>query len=466
MSATQIANPRLKSEKPSTALTEDWLAVLLGLAIVLVALTFFEAGSSLKWIAVKPPKWSAPGDLTKHFAANADRYVAQFVLWATVFGSGLRLLGTRLSEFLPAFLFLYVGSVVIFVVGAWEQAAAYQLEPPLLALAVGMLLSNLVRMPRWMDVAFRVEYYVKLGIILLGATIPLTLVIWGGPLAILQAGIVSVATFLAIYAVGRRLGLDQRLCATLGVGGAVCGVSASIAVAGAVGARKEHLPVAITLVVVWAVVMVFVLPLAARTLGLSTGVAGAWIGSSEFADAAGFAAAQAYSGYAGTVPGIEGRPEDTIWAFTLMKVVGRDVWIGIWAFVLAIVAATRWECNGVSGRADAGQIWRRFPKFVVGFLLASAIVTILTAGYSYVEFEKQVTPNFVNPVKDLRTWAFIFCFFSIGLSTRFRELTGTGMKPFAAFTAGVALNVLLGFVLSAWVFADHWTNIGHAMSGK
>ena len=111
-------------------------------------------------------------------------------------------------------------------------------------------------------------------------------------------------------------------------------------------------------------------PLVARALSLSTGVAGAWIGTSEFADAAGLAAAQTYGDYAGNVAGISGHPDAAVKAFTLMKVIGRDMWIGVWAFVLSLVAATRWERTGIESRAGAGEIWRRFPKFVLGFLLA------------------------------------------------------------------------------------------------
>ena len=90
------------------------------------------------------------------------------------------------------------------------------------------------------------------------------------------------------------------------------------------------------------------------------------------ADAAGLAAAQTYSGFAGQ-DGITGTPEASVQAFTLMKVIGRDVWIGVWALVLSIIATTRWETNGVTRRADPGEIWRRFPKFVIGFLIASVL---------------------------------------------------------------------------------------------
>ncbi|HEY1735727.1 MAG TPA: putative sulfate exporter family transporter, partial [Methylovirgula sp.] len=221
----------------------------------------------------------------------------------------------------------------------------------------------------------------------------------------------------------------------------------------------EYAPIAITVVILWAIVMIFVLPFVARWLNLPTGVAGAWIGTSEFADAAGFAAAQTYGGFAGH--GVAGTPDQAVWSFTLMKVVGRDVWIGIWAFVLAIISTTRWERTETGAKPDAAEIWWRFPKFVIGFLLASILITLVAQSYTQAAFTKQVTPTLVAPIKDLRTWAFIFCFLSIGFTTRFRELAHAGTKPFAAFSIGVVVNVLLGFVLSAYVFATHWQNLVH-----
>jgi uncharacterized membrane protein YadS len=256
------------------------------------------------------------------------------------------------------------------------------------------------------------------------------------------------------------MGLDKRLAATLGTGGAVCGVSGAIAVGGAVGARKEQVSVAISLVVVWAIAMIFVLPLAAKSLGLSTGVAGAWIGTSEFADAAGLAAAQAYGGYAGNVPGIAGTPDAAVTAFTLMKVIGRDMWIGVWAFVLSLIATARWEKTGVNNNGSAAEIWRRFPKFVLGFLAASAVVTLLSQGYDYAAYKKEVLPALVAPLQVFRAWAFTFAFLSIGLTTRLREFAAFGARPFYAFAIGVVVNVALGLVLSTQVFNGFWDRLG------
>jgi uncharacterized integral membrane protein (TIGR00698 family) len=440
-------------------LKEDWWAIWLGLGIVIVGYILFLNGASLKWIAVTPEKWSSLDQLGAHFANNALRYLAQFALWIVVFSVALSALGYPARAFLPSFVFLYVFSVLIFTLGQWTQANYYNLEPPLVALLLGLLISNLIGLPRWMDAGFRVEFFVKTGIVLLGATLPFSLIVWAGPVAIFQASIVSIVTFLVIFFTARGLGLDRQLSATLGAGGAVCGVSAAIAIAGAVGARKEYAPIAITVVIFWAIVMIFVLPIVSRYLLLPAGVAGAWIGTSEFTDAAGFAAAQTYGGYASSASGIAGTPDQAVWAFTLMKVVGRDVWIGVWALVLAIISTTRWERDETGAKPEAIEIWRRFPKFVLGFVVASLIVTLASRGYSLAEFNKAVNPTLVAPIKDLRTWTFIFCFFSIGLTTRIRDLATAGARPFAAFSVGVVVNVALGFILSVFVFASYWTNL-------
>jgi len=440
-------------------LKEDWWSIWLGLGLVLASSLLYAQGLNLRWIAVTPARWSMPEQLVHDLIANAPRYLAQFTLWLVAFSIALKALGLRAARFVPGFILLYVLAVAIFAIGQWDQASAYNLEPPLVALLVGLAISNLIGLPRWLDDSFRVEFYVKIGIVLLGATLPVALIVWAGPIAILQASTVSVATFLVIFWASRWLGLERRLAAMLGVGGAVCGVSAAIAISGAVGGKKQDTSIAITTVIVWAIVMIFVLPLVARALSLHAGVAGAWIGTSEFADAAGFAAAQAYGNLVGKVPGIAGSTDQTLWAFTLMKVVGRDVWIGIWAFVLAIIATTRWEVSEGGGRPDPAEIWWRFPKFVLGFVVASLLITFVTWDLSLADYNRSAAPILVAPLKDLRTWAFIFSFLSIGLTTRFRELAHSGLRPFIAFSIGVVINVTLGFVLSTIVFAPYWESL-------
>ena len=129
--------------------------------------------------------------------------------------------------------------------------------------------------------------------------------------------------------------------------------------------------------------------------------------------------------------------------------------------MLSIISITVWEKSESGRKADAAQIWWRFPKFVVGFLLASLIITVAVRSFSFADYTKLVKPTLVAPLIALRTWAFTFCFLSIGLTTRFKELAPAGGKPFWAFTAGVVINLILGYLLSVHVFGQHWATLAH-----
>ncbi|HTZ18622.1 MAG TPA: putative sulfate exporter family transporter [Dissulfurispiraceae bacterium] len=438
-------------------LKEDWWAIYLGLGITLLAVVAFMNGSALlKSLAINPGglKWTSIDQLFAHFANNIQLYVLQFVCWVVIFGITTRIMRIKTSEFVPAFVILYLLSIVAFSIGGWANAGKYMLEPPLVALLMGLAIANFVPFPKWMDSGFRVEYYIKTGIVLLGATFPLRLVASAGPVALLEATIIALSTCLTIYFVSTKVfGLDKRLAAVLGTGGAVCGVSGSMAIGSAVGAKKEHIYSAITMVVIWALVMIVFIPFVSNILKLNPGIAGAWVGTSEFADAAGFAAASAYGRLAGN-------EDAAIQGFTLMKVIGRDIWIGIWSFVFALIACLKWEKEECGVRPSPMEIWWRFPKFVLGFFVASLIMTSLVAGYSAVDFKTLVKPNLFGPIAGIRTWAFIFCFLSIGLTSRFKELKEAGLKPAFAFTIGVLVNVVLGFTLSVYVFGDYWSQLG------
>ncbi|HEX8949737.1 MAG TPA: putative sulfate exporter family transporter [Dissulfurispiraceae bacterium] len=453
----------ISAEKPAAMgwkelyLKEDWWAIYLGIGIVFVSLIAFLNGSALvKSLAINPGglKWTSADQLVDHFSKNLHLYALQLVSWLVIFGVSTRIMGIKTSEFIPSFVVLYVLSIIMFAIGGWADAPKYNLEPPLVALIVGLVIANVVPFPKWMDAGFRVEYYIKTGIVLLGATFPIALVVSAGPVALFQATLISLTTCLTIYFVATKIfGLDKRLGAVIGTGGAVCGVSGSMAIASAVGAKKEYLYTSVTLVVVWALVMRLVLPFISKAMNLNPGVAGAWVGTSEFADAAGFAAASAYGRMAGN-------ENAAIQGFTLMKVIGRDMWIGIWSFIFAMIACLKWEKEECGTRPSPMEIWWRFPKFVIGFFVASLLMTSITAGYSAPDFNKLVKPGLILPIVSLRTWAFIFCFLSIGLTTRFKELKAAGWKPFGAFTIGVLVNVLLGFILSVFVFGNYWMNLG------
>ncbi len=439
-------------------LAEDWWAVLIGLAAVIASAIAFASGSSLAWFAVVPGLWSEIPELWAQFARDGVRYIVQGLILLAIFTSAARMMGQRPAHFAAGFGVVYLLSLVILSGTAWRSAKQLNLETPVIALLLGVILANAVRLPAWLQSGMRAEFYIKIGVVLLGATLPLPVIMLAGPIAILQASIASIVTFLVIYNVARFLNLDRRLAAMLAGGGSICGLSAVIAIAGAVRAKREDISVATTIVVGWALVMIVLLPLLARAWFLPAGVGGAWIGTSEYADAAGFAAAQTYGGFARTGI-VGGTPDQALWSYTLVKVVGRDMWIGIWAALLSFIAITKWEPAESGRRVDLSQIWTRFPKFILGFILASLLMSWAGHSQSFAEFDTTTRPGLIAPIDTLRNWAFTFSFLSIGASLRLRRLAPVTGNAFIAFSVGVVVNLILGFLLSAVVFVSYWTSI-------
>jgi uncharacterized integral membrane protein (TIGR00698 family) len=438
-----------KKTSPSGGLSdlwkkEDYWAVWLGIGIVLVTILLWSMESTfIKTIAVSIPNWTNLSETSAYLSNNIANIVMLYVCFLAVFSFAIKILGYDLKRFVVGFTVLYALSVLVTIFGSWSVAKKYNLEAPLLALALGLILGNFITVPRWLDEALKTEFFVKTGIVLMGATLPFTLIVQSGSVAFIQATVIAVTTFLTIYWTGTKLfGLDRRFASTLAAGGSICGVSASIAIGGAVKADQNHVSVSISLVVVWAIVMIFALPIFIKFLGIPEGPAGAWIGTSEFADAAGIAAAAAIG-------------EQAIKTFTLVKVVGRDMFVGVWCFIMALISVTRWEKRNDGTKPNAGEIWGRFPKFVLGFFVASIIVSILLFVVPEANAHT-VNTGVIAPVKTLRSWAFIFTFLSIGLTTRFKDLTSVGWKPFAAFTTGVLVNVPLGYILSVIIMGAYW----------
>ena len=218
--------------------TEDYWAIWLGLGIVAAALAAFAAGTSIMGWAVAPGSWSDAGGVRADLALHWHGYLTIFLVLGAVFTASMAIMGQKVSEFIPGYTVLFLGSLLVFYLAGWSVMKKADLGAPLLALVLGLVVGNLVRLPAWFHTSLRTEYYIKTGIVLLGATLPLTLIFTAGPIAFLQATMVSVCTWLTIYLAATRIfGLDPRFGAVLGAGGAVCGVSASIAVGGAVKAK-------------------------------------------------------------------------------------------------------------------------------------------------------------------------------------------------------------------------------------
>ncbi|SEU24326.1 YeiH family protein [Nonomuraea wenchangensis] len=314
---------------------------------------------------------------------------------------------------------------------------AKAIEFPVYAIVLGLLGNAVLTaagLRERLSGGFRTEFFIKTGLVLLGASINLKVIVTAAGPAIAQALVLISVVFLFTWWLGGRLGLDDRLRALLSSAVSICGVSAAIAAAGAVQAKREQLAYSASLVIAFALPSIFVLPALASLLGLSPEVAGAWIGGNIDTTAA-VTAAGALAG------------EDALAIATIVKVT-QNALIGV-----VVVALTAWFAFRVDRRPDAprpgaGELWRRFPKFVLGFVAASVLatwyLTTVTAGHG-----KEV----IGVANDLRTWFLILAFVSIGLEFRVASLREAGWRPVAVFAAATVVNVVVALALALALFS-------------
>ncbi len=312
------------------------------------------------------------------------------------------------------------------------------IEYPIYAIVIG-LLGNLVLTAAGLRdrlaPAFRTEFFIKTGLVLLGLSIDLSLLVTAAGPAIAQALLLISSLFLITWWLGSLLGLEEKLRALLATAVSICGVSAAIAAAGAVRARREQLAYAASLVILFALPSIFLLPYLADVFGLSDAVAGAWIGGNIDTTAAVTAA--------GTLAG-----EDALKIATIVKVT-QNALIGVVAVALTAYFAFRVEKSTSAQRPAAIELWRRFPKFVLGFIAASIIGTIYANNVAAAEntATQAVATNY-------RTWFLILAFVSIGLEFRVKALREAGWRPMVVFASATVINILLALGLASWLFAD------------
>jgi uncharacterized integral membrane protein (TIGR00698 family) len=405
--------------------SEDWLAV--SVAGVIMALV-------LAGLRPAPPRfgWALPGELVGTVLApdNLLRSLYVGVLLLVPAAVGARLLGVRPGPFAAGFGLLYGLAWIAQVLAGHARSAALGLEYVIYALLGGLLLGHTTPVRRWLADALRAEYYIKIGLVVLGAGILFSELVDAGLLGILQALLVVISVWFVCFRLAKRLRVDDEMATMLATAVSICGVSAAIAACGAIQGDRRKLSYVTSLVLVVAVPMMIAMPWAARALGLPEVVAGAWLGGTLDTSAAVVAAGEMVS-----LPARN--------AAVVVKL-SQNVLIGLAAFALT-VWWTFGRRDAAAPQTGAAVIWERFPKFVLGFLVASFVFSFLLAERHVVETKSLLTA--------VRTAWFAVAFVSIGLETSVVDLARTGGgRPAVAFLGGQAFNVLVTLILAYLLF--------------
>ncbi|MFI6761119.1 YeiH family protein [Micromonospora sp. NPDC050417] len=311
------------------------------------------------------------------------------------------------------------------------------IEYPVYAILLGLLgnvLVTLLGIRERIAAAFRTEFFIKTGLVLLGASINLSVIASAAGPAIAQAILLISGVFLFTWWLAGRLGLDDKLRALLAAAVSICGVSAAIAAAGAVRAKREQLAYTASLVILFALPSIFILPWLADVFGLSDAVAGAWIGGNIDTTAA-VTAAGALAG------------EEALQIASIVKVT-QNALMGVVAVALTAYFTLRVERQPGAARPGLGELWRRFPKFVLGFVAASVIATW------YLDAAGADGKEVIGVVNDLRVWFLILAFVSIGLEFRVASLREAGWRPIAVFASATVFNLVLALALASLLFRN------------
>ena len=467
----------------ASGFNEDWLALCIGLFVFALSLTLLFGMDSLGWgittsVWLDPAKALKPASKAYAGLPALASLLATYIFMMVVLLVGVKRLGADVKKFAGGFTVVFALSYICWILGSWayiaatpNQRAGFNLSWSLnltnesgfiIALLVGLFIGNFVPgLAGKIKEAIRPELYIKAAIVILGGFLGIaaldqralaTSVMFRGICAIIEAYLIY---WPLVYFVSRKyFGFSREWAAPLASGISICGVSAAIATGGAIRARAVVPVMVSSLVVVFSVVELLILPFAAQHfLWHQPMVAGAWMGLAVKTDGAAVASGAIADSLIRAKAATMGLNYSPGWVMNVAATVKVfiDIFIGVWAFVLAWVWAAKFDKNRAPGdRVKAKEIWQRFPKFVLGYVATFLIVLVIGI----------LAPKAIGQVKGAMGQAnifrgifFVMTFFSIGVVSNFRKLWEEGIGKLAA----VYVLCLFGYIIwiglaISWIF--------------
>lgn len=334
-----------------------------------------------------------------------------------------------------------IGIVIVVILAFVARWAKYQvygaslpfgipgkvLEYPLWAALIGLIANYILKLVKVYDsvkTGFRTELFLKIGLVLLGCGISFKVIVVSASGAILQGLIMVSSVYFFSWWLGGRFGLPDTLRAVMSTAVSICGVSAAIAAAGSVLAKREEITYITALVIITALPLMVIAPLLAGWMNMPEAVAGAWFGGNVDTTAAVVGAGTIYGETAQKIASIVKQTQNAL--------------IGFVAFFLALYFTTVIE--GKKEKPSASVIWTRFPKFVLGFILASLLYT----------FGVIASGDVSTAIKAMKDWFFALAFVCMGLELSVGEFKKMGWSPVIVYLIVTIFNTLLALVVS-WV---------------
>lgn len=410
---------------------EDWWAIWLG--ILLLASVFTGLVDSVPKMA----KWNW-GDFGDIFPMESLLPFAVLILGLCVIYSLAIWILERKSiwGYIPAFVIVFLMCMVAEALANEATMKVYGIGFAFWALAIGLLISNTFGTPAWLKRGARTEFYIKTGLVIMGAEIIFGSIQKFGVYGLLIAWGVTPVVIVFMWLFGTRIlkMANKPLVITVATATSVCGVSAAIAAAAASRAKKEDLTIAVGMSLLFTVVMMVTMPIFIKMMGMSEVLGGAWMGGTIDATGAVVLAGETLGEQAEAVAAI-------------VKMI-QNILIGVVAFFIALFWVTSVDRDPNAPRPGLSEIWLRFPKFILGFVAASVLVS-----YVAIPLMTEDTVNgFLKQTKNYRGWLFCMAFISIGLESNFKDMKNqmVGGKPLVLYLVGQGFNLVLTLFI-AWL---------------
>lgn len=415
-------------------LNEEWLIVLLGFVILALIAIFPGFMNDIKMLNVKTL------DTANGWLNAAYTFVFLFLI---ILISALAMKKPVKGIFV-SFLVIFVLTMVAQLLASIPFCKEYGLESVLFAVLLGLIVSNVFGVPEWMKPAIQSEFYIKIGIICLGATIIFGEIIKSGAYGLAQALlVVLVVWYFAFWASRKLFKVDDEMSTMIASSVSICGVSAAIATCGTIRGNQKKLSYVISLVMVVAIPMLYIMPLLCDWILphifpnselAAQQVAGAWLGGTIDTTAAVAASGALLGEVAGET--------------AVIVKASQNVLLGLAAFAISLFWSVRDTGNVMETKGSV--IWHRFPKFVLGMVVASAVFSIWFKGG--VEIDGAMV-KYKAIAKNFQGIFFSIAFVCIGLETRFKEIfTKENRASLKAFLTAQTFNIIFTFIVAVTIF--------------
>ena len=415
-------------------LVEDWVATILSIPLLVIAGLaglFPEMGK----VVVIPTSLSSSEAWT---SIGVLFLIALIVLYI-----GNRMLSRPMRGLFWSFVVLFALSILAQLVAKIPCVRYYGFEAVFFSVIFGLIIRNCFRIPEWMKPAIQGEFFIKIGVVCLGATILFRDFVTSGVAGIVQACIVVSGVWLFALWLSRRMKVEERAAMTLASGASICGVSACIATGGVAKVQERYLSYIISVVLIIAVPMIYLMPLLAKWIipilsedvMVQNEIMGAWIGGT-IDTTSGVAAASEMVG-------------DEANKTAMIVKATQNVLIGVVAFCIATYLASKGG-DGRLHRPPLRLVWEKFPKFVLGFIVASLVFSLLQSNHIFPDWDaKKLAES--SMAKSFSTFFFSLAFVCIGMDTRLKDIVSRENRNILyAFLGAQGFNIIITLFV-AWL---------------